>query len=423
MTDQSDELSIGQVAERTGLSVHALRFYEREGIFLSPIRRAAGGRRVYTEDDVDWLTLCTILRGAAMPLDDIRRYTELVRAGDGNEPERLALLRRHEERVREQQHKLDRCLDLTRFKIGVYEDILAGDTAPAEDKASLADEKGILVMSEGTPHASGPDDVPANGDDRPAFDTSVAHQARIYDYWLGGKDNYAADRKAAEEAIAAYPGVVTGARANRQFLARAVRHLAADAGIRQFLDIGTGIPTANNTHEVAQAVAPGSRVVYVDYDPVVLAHARALLTSREAGATEYIDADLRDTDTILEQASQTLDFSQPVAIMLIAIMHAIGDVDPYQIVAKLMDAVPPGSHLVLSHVASDIDPEQIAEATARLNQLSRQHFTLRDHAQVLRFFKGLELLEPGVVRVEKWRASELETQYQSAMWGGMGRKP
>jgi len=179
----------------------------------------------------------------------------------------------------------------------------------------------------------------------------------------------------------------------------------------------------NNTREVARAVASRSRVVYVDYDPVVLAHARALLISREAGATEYIDADLRDTDTILEQASQTLDFSRPVAIMLIAILHAIGDVDPYQIVAKLMDAMPPGSCLVLSHVASDIDPEQIAEATARLNQLSRQHFTLRDHAQVLRFFKGLELLEPGVVRVEKWRASELETQYQSAMWGGMGRKP
>jgi len=151
----------------------------------------------------------------------------------------------------------------------------------------------------------------------------------------------------------------------------------------------------NNTREVARAVASRSRVVYVDYDPVVLAHARALLISREAGATEYIDADLRDTDTILEQASQTLDFSRPVAIMLIAILHAIGDVDP----------------------------EQIAEATARLNQLSRQHFTLRDHAQVLRFFEGLELLEPGVVRVEEWRASELETRYQSAMWVGWGASP
>jgi hypothetical protein len=279
-------------------------------------------------------------------------------------------------------------------------------------------------MSEDAPRAGGPDDVPAGEDDRPAFDTSVAHQARIYDYWLGGKDNFAADRKAAEEAAAAYPGVVTGARANRQFLARAVRHLAAGAGIRQFLDIGTGIPTANNTHEVAQAAAPDSRVVYVDYDPVVLLHAQALLASNMQGLVDYVDADLRDTGTILEQASRRLDFSQPVAIMLIAILHAIGDDDdPYRIVAKLMDAVPPGSYLVLSHVASDIDPEQIGDATARLNQVSRQHFTLRDHAQVLRFFDGLELLQPGVVRVEEWRASELETRNRSAVWGGVGRKP
>jgi hypothetical protein len=280
------------------------------------------------------------------------------------------------------------------------------------------------VKSEDAPHAGGPDDVPASRDGRPTFDTSVAHQARIYDYWLGGKDNFAADRTAAEEAIAAYPGVATGARANRQFLARVVRHLAVGAGIRQFLDIGTGIPTANNTHEVAQAAAPESRVVYVDYDPVVLSHARALLASRGEGIVDYLDADLRDTDTILERASRTLDLSQPVAIMLIAIMHAIPDDDsPYQIVAKLMNAVPPGSYLALSHVASDIDPEQIAQATSRLNQLSHQKFTLRDHAQVLRFFDGLELLEPGVVRVEQWRSSELETRYRSAMWSGMGRKP
>jgi S-adenosyl methyltransferase len=279
-------------------------------------------------------------------------------------------------------------------------------------------------MSEDAPHPGGPDDGPVGADGRPAFDTSVAHQARIYDYWLGGKDNFAADRKAAEEAAAAYPGVVTGARANRQFLARAVRHLAADAGIRQFLDIGTGIPTANNTHEVAQAAAPESRVVYVDYDPVVLIHARALLASKEEGLVDYVDADLRDTGTILEHASRMLDFAQPVAIMLIAILHAIGDDDdPYQIVAKLLDAVPPGSYLVLSHVASDIDPEQIAAATERLNEVSHQHFTLRDHAQVLRFFDGLELLEPGVVRVEEWRASELETRRRSAVWGGVGRKP
>jgi hypothetical protein len=272
-------------------------------------------------------------------------------------------------------------------------------------------------------HGAGGSDIPAGKDDRPAFDTSVAHQSRIYDYWLGGKDNFAADRKAAEEAFAAYPGVVTGARANRQFLARTVRHLAVDAGIRQFLDIGTGIPTANNTHEVAQAAAPACRVVYVDYDPVVLAHARALLVGSGEGLVDYLDADLRDTGAILEQASRTLDFSRPVAIMLIAILHAIGDDDdPYQIVGKLLGAVPPGSYLALSHVASDIDAEQIADATARLNRLSHQHFTLRDHARVLRFFDGLELLEPGVVRVEEWRASEMETKYRSAMWGGVGRK-
>jgi hypothetical protein len=280
------------------------------------------------------------------------------------------------------------------------------------------------VKSEDAPRAGRADDVLASGGGRPAFDVSVAHQARIYDYWLGGKDNFAADRKAAEEAIAAYPGVVTGARANRQFLARTVRHLAADAGIRQFLDLGTGIPSANNTHEVAQAAAPESRVVYVDYDPVVLAHARVLLASNDEGLVDYLDADLRDTDTILEQASRTLDFSRPVAVMLMAILHAIDDADdPYRIVAKLMDAVPPGSYLAMSHVASDVDPEQIAQATARLNQQSRQHFTLRDHGQVLRFFDGLEVLEPGVVRVEEWRPSHLDTRYRSAMWGGVGRKP
>ncbi len=286
------------------------------------------------------------------------------------------------------------------------------------------DEKGHALMNDDARHAARADDhVLASTGDRPAFDVSVAHQARIYNYWLGGKDNYAADRKAADAAIAAYPGVVTGARANRQFLARAVGHLTADAGIRQFLDLGTGIPAANNTHEVAQAVAPESRVVYVDYDPVVLAHARALLAGRHEGLIDYLDADLRETDTILEQASRTLDFSRPVAIMLIAILHAIPDEDdPHGIVAKLIDSVPSGSYLVLSHVASDIDPEQISEATARLNQLSHQRFTLRDHDQVLRFFDGLELLEPGVTRVEEWRAPELATRDLSAMWGGVGRK-
>jgi hypothetical protein len=168
----------------------------------------------------------------------------------------------------------------------------------------------------------------------PPFDTDVAHIARVYDYWLGGKDNYAADRMAGEAALEAYPDLVSSVRANRAYLARVVRYLAGEAGIRQFLDIGTGIPTANNTHEVAQDVAPESRIVYVDNDPIVLAHARALLTSNKAGATDYADADLRDVDAILQQAARTLDFSAPVAVMLIAVLHLIGDdEDPHGVVA------------------------------------------------------------------------------------------
>ena len=176
---------------------------------------------------------------------------------------------------------------------------------------------------------------------RRTIDTSVAHSARVHDYWLGGKDNFAADRAAGDAVMAAYPGIVMSVRANRAFLARAVRFLAAEAGIRQFLDIGTGIPAANNTHEVAQSVAPSCRVVYVDYDPVVLLHAEALLTSPPQGAVDYIDADLRAPQAILAQAAKVLDFSQPVAVMLIAIMHLIVDADdPYRLVSELMAAVP-----------------------------------------------------------------------------------
>src|SRR6202451_1414419 len=187
------------------------------------------------------------------------------------------------------------------------------------------------------------------------FDTTKANQARVYNYLLGGKDNYAADRAAMEETLKIYPERAFTAGANRAFLGRAVRFLAAEAGIRQFLDIGTGIPTAGNVHEVAQAVAPESRVVYVDYDPIVLAHARALLSIGEPGATDYIEADLRDAPAILEQASELLDFSRPVAITLVAIVHAVPDADdPHAIVARLLDAVPPGSYLALSHMAADL---------------------------------------------------------------------
>jgi S-adenosyl methyltransferase len=259
----------------------------------------------------------------------------------------------------------------------------------------------------------------------PTFDTSVAHIARVYNYWLGGKDNYAADRKAGDEAIAAYPGLVSSVRANRAFLTRAVRYLAAEAGIRQFLDIGTGIPGANNTHEVAQAVAPEARVVYVDNDPVVLAHARALLASGPGGVTDYVDADLRDTGTILSRAAQTLDFSRPVAVMLIAILHLISDEDqPREIVNALLDAVPAGSYLAMSHVASDIEPEAMAEMAKRLNRLMAEQGTYRSQAQVSAFFEGLEPVPPGVVRIQEWRPdTEAEATARAAMWGGVGRKP
>src|SRR5215470_3786226 len=234
----------------------------------------------------------------------------------------------------------------------------------------------------------------------PELDTRQAHSARVYNYWLGGKDNFAADREAAEQAIAANPGIVTDVRANRAFLARAVRFLAAECGVRQFLDIGTGLPTASNTHEVAQAAAPDARIVYVDNDPIVLAHARALLTSTPDGATAYLGADLRDPSAILGAAARTLDFGQPVALMLLIILHLIPDSDdPYGIVAALVDALPAGSYLVLAHPASDIRAAQMAEMTRRVNErMSGPKATMRDKAAITRFYDGLELLEPGVVQ-------------------------
>ena len=237
------------------------------------------------------------------------------------------------------------------------------------------------------------------------FDTSRAHQARVYDYLLGGKDNYAADRAVADALAARYPGAAFTARANRAFLGRAVRYLAGEAGIRQFLDVGTGIPTAGNLHEVAQAVAPETRVVYVDYDPVVLAHSRALLDSSEAGATRYVEADMRDTATVLSGAAGLLDFSRPVAVTMLALLHAIPDSDdPYGIVATFMGAVPSGSYLAISLVASDLaEKDMMRNLTDTWNSGSQQHLTLRSRDQVARFFDGLELIEPGLVRVEQWR--------------------
>jgi hypothetical protein len=256
------------------------------------------------------------------------------------------------------------------------------------------------------------------------FDTSVAHIARVQDYWLGGKDHFRADREAGEEAIQAFPEMVASVRNTRAFLARAVKYLAGEAGIRQFLDIGTGIPAVNNTHEVAQSIAPESRIVYTDHDPAVLAHARALLTSAPEGQTAYLDADLRDPEKILRDASATLDFSRPVAVMLVAVLHCIPDQDdPYGIVRRLVDAVPSGSHLVISHPANDIRATEMAAMATRLNRLMAQKVTPRSRGDVTRFFEGLELVEPGIVRAPEWRPeSEADAAGTSTMWSGIARK-
>jgi hypothetical protein len=271
--------------------------------------------------------------------------------------------------------------------------------------------------SQSSPGTSGP--APSG------LDTNVPHIARVYDYWLGGKDNFAVDREAAEQVIAAYPGILRDVRAQRAFLSNAVSYLAGVAGIRQFLDIGTGIPTANNTHEVAQDVEPGCRVVYVDNDPMVLVHARALLVGVTA-PTAYIDADLRDTGKVLAEAARLLDFTKPVAVMLISVLHLIPDEDdPYAIVTRLMAAVPSGSWLALSHPARDIHPQQVTEAASRFNQLARAKATLRTRAEILRFFDGLELLEPGLVQVHQWRPGLAAPGHhqEAAGYCGLARKP
>jgi hypothetical protein len=261
-------------------------------------------------------------------------------------------------------------------------------------------------------------------EEHPSFDTSVAHIARVYDYWLGGKDNFAADRKLAEQFMAADPFVTMGVRSNRAFLGRAVRYLAADTGIRQFLDIGTGIPAANNTHEVAQQAAPDARIVYVDNDPIVLAHARALLTSHPAGATDYLDADLRDTGAILAAAARTLDFTRPVAVMLIGVLHCIPDADdPGQIVARLVSAVPPGSYLAISHPASDIHPDGMEKGAALMNRSMAGSITFRPRDQVAAMFGDLELVEPGLVSTTQWRPGPGVTPRPLPGWAGVARIP
>ena len=236
------------------------------------------------------------------------------------------------------------------------------------------------------------------------LDTGVPHIARGYDYCLGGKDNFAADRAAAEEFVKIMPGILPAVVEARAFLIRVVRFLAGEAGIRQFLDIGTGLPTANNTHEVAQQAAPDSRIVYVDNDPLVLAHARALLTSSPEGETAYLDADLRDPGKILDAAAGTLDFTRPVAVMLVGVLHCIPDAgDPWGITRQLMAAVAPGSYLVVGHPASDVQVQEAAQATAGLNTKLAAPVTFRPRDQIAGFLDGLRILEPGMVQYPQWR--------------------
>src|SRR5215471_8846813 len=226
-----------------------------------------------------------------------------------------------------------------------------------------------------------------------ALDRNVPHIARMYDYWLGGKDNYAADRAVADKIIAIFPNILVNVRAQRAFLGRVVRYLAADAGIWQFLDIGTGLPSANNTHEVAQRFVPQSRVVYVDNSPVVLAHARALLSSGPQGATAFVEADLRDTGKTVAEAARILDLSQPVAVLLLGVLPFIpDDDDPAAVVARLMAALPPGSYLAVAHPASDIAAEQVARSVRRYNHQARDPVTARTYAEVGRCFDGLDLV-------------------------------
>lgn len=265
--------------------------------------------------------------------------------------------------------------------------------------------------------------TPDEQEDAPGIDITVAHPARIYDYWLGGKDNYAADREAAEQVIAANPNVLHGVRANRAFLARAVRYLAAEAGIRQFLDLGTGLPTAENTHQVAQAIAPDARIVYVDNDPLVLAYARALLTSAPEGATAYVHADIRDTEKVLAGAADILDFDEPVAVMALMILQYVPDGDnPWGIIQTLLGPMAAGSYLTISDTVRDIDTGRVTEGTARMNQrMGPVRLTLRSRPEFQRFFDGMDMVEPGVVPVPDWRAPGSE--HPIPCYAGMGRKP
>ncbi len=258
------------------------------------------------------------------------------------------------------------------------------------------------------------------------MDTTVPHSARIWNYWLGGKDNFAVDRAAGDAWAATFPGISDIARASRSFLIRTTRYLADEAGVRQFLDIGTGLPTADNTHQVAQRIAPEARIVYVDNDPMVLAHARALLTSTREGATAYIHADLGEPDKIMAEAAKTLDFAKPIALILSGVLGHVTDTGEARSIAhRLMDALPSGSYLSLNDGTSVVGGEQHEQATEDYNQTGAVPYVQRTPEEIASFFDGLELVEPGVVSCPRWRpeASEDGPPAEVDAFGGVARKP
>ena len=269
--------------------------------------------------------------------------------------------------------------------------------------------------------------APAGSAEPAEIDTSKAHAARVYDYLLGGRANFKVDREAADLVYAAWPGGVDAVRADvrqhRAALGRVVRYFVRDAGITQFLDIGTGIPKENNVHEVAQAEQPAARIVYVDRDPIVLAHAHQLLRGRREGETSYIYGDLHDPQPILLDAAKTLDFSRPAAVMLFGILHFFSDADdPRGLIGQLMAPLPPGSGLAISHLASDLHSEEMAETFNRLNSRMAESVTLRSHDEVAALLTGLDLVEPGVVQTTQWRPDPATAAIPSQVWLGVGRK-
>jgi len=269
---------------------------------------------------------------------------------------------------------------------------------------------------------------PVDTDAGTGIDTTIPSSARIWNYWLGGKDNYEVDRIAGDAWVSVHPEIVAIARASRAFQSRAVHHLAGDEGVRQFLDIGTGLPTADNTHEVAQRVAPDARIVYVDNDPLVLGHARALLTSTAEGATRYVDADMRDTAKILSDAAEILDFTQPVALMFLGVLGHVPDYgDARALVRTLVAAVPSGSFLV---ICDGSEGEAVHKAEEEYADTGAIPYVNRGHAEVAGFFEGVEMLEPGLVKIDLWRpvdppdpGARIEGAEPANAFAGVGRKP